>query len=88
MTRRLVSTCPLCRTHASRVPRHLLDRLRALFVPALRYRCDNLACSWQGLLRRNPQPVRAGGHRRQPRYAPHRVLEPARNALDRQTERG
>jgi hypothetical protein len=41
-------TCPLCQGNLLRQPRRTVDRLRSLFGPVKRYRCDNLACQWEG----------------------------------------
>jgi hypothetical protein len=45
-------TCPCCGRRTRRVRRHFTDRLRGLFVPMLRYRCEAPLCGWEGLVRR------------------------------------
>ncbi len=43
-----LTTCPLCHSNLLRHPRRTVDRLRSLFGPVKRYRCDNFACQWEG----------------------------------------
>ena len=42
--------CPLCQGHLIRTPRRAKDRLRCIFAPARRYRCDRFSCQWVGNL--------------------------------------
>lgn len=40
--------CPLCQGDLVRARRRSVDRLRSLFVPVKRYRCENFRCQWEG----------------------------------------
>lgn len=41
--------CPACGAELTRVPRHFVDRIAAIFLPVRRYACNNPTCGWQGL---------------------------------------
>lgn len=41
-------TCPRCHGNLIRTPRRFIDRLRSLFTPVQRYRCDRFSCRWVG----------------------------------------
>jgi hypothetical protein len=47
---RATPACPRCGEPLLRVPRRWSDRLRSLFKPVRRYRCDWLGCNWAGTL--------------------------------------
>lgn len=50
---RLISSaavCPCCQGKLVRERRRVVDRLRSLFRPVRRYRCENFACQWTGTL--------------------------------------
>ncbi len=44
--------CPYCGGPVERIRRRPADRLLSFFYPVRRYRCFNLACRWEGILRR------------------------------------
>lgn len=48
-TRWTAKACPACGGELTRVPRHALDRIAAVFLPVRRYACNNPTCGWQGL---------------------------------------
>lgn len=56
--------CPRCNGVVLRVRRRLRDRILALIVPVRRYRCRDLGCCWEGLMRaqRNPTPGQRDPH--------------------------
>lgn len=52
-------TCPHCRGGLYRIPRRMTDRIQSLFAPARRFRCNYLACNWEGNLRVSKDHARA-----------------------------
>lgn len=52
--------CPWCRCKLVRERRRMVDRLRSLFAPVKRYRCENFACQWQGNLSSRDTDGRSG----------------------------
>lgn len=51
--------CPKCGSnYLTRIHRRFRDRLLSIFVPVYRYRCDSLACEWEGNLRVKRRRVR------------------------------
>lgn len=46
--------CPRCRGNLIRRPRRPIDRLRSVFTPVQRYRCDRFSCRWTGNIRIDP----------------------------------
>lgn len=57
---RHIQACPECGGTVSRVHRHLVDRLVALFLRVHRYRCGSPACGWEGIVSR-PSRTAPGG---------------------------
>jgi len=43
--------CPLCHGTLIRTPRRPIDRLRSLFTPVQRFRCERFTCQWVGNIR-------------------------------------
>lgn len=43
--------CPICNTYLIRIRRKLSDRIQSVFNPVLRYKCPNLSCEWEGVLK-------------------------------------
>jgi hypothetical protein len=44
-----------------RIRRHWLDRLLSVFMPLRRYRCQSMACHWEGTLRDRRRSVPPNG---------------------------
>ena len=52
-------TCPHCHGGLCRIPRRMTDRFQSLFAPARRFRCNTLACNWEGNLRVSKDDARS-----------------------------
>ena len=52
-------SCPRCGGKALRVRRHVSDRLISFAVGVQRYRCDEVDCHWEGLLRVSQMRMKA-----------------------------
>lgn len=49
--RHIQRSCPLCHGTLIRTPRRPVDRLRSLFTPVQRFRCERFTCQWVGNIR-------------------------------------
>ena len=54
-----VQSCPRCGGKAIRVRRHVSDRLISVAVGVQRFRCDEVDCHWEGLLRVSAMRMKA-----------------------------